>query len=370
MSSPAQIFFKNTATSKAVKRGERGLVFRSHHGAPTFLRDVQTALRKRRFWSDTPRLAVLLMDAIRGLYAAKPDDPADLSVEYDRSFYIETSSDRDAYFQVNVLPGQRAQIQSLFSEAIVWSGSFADYSSLDDGFFEQTFQDICCEGNDDDDERERAKPSAPAGQRYFEYRGGTSHKFWEVSRSGAALTTRYGRIGGQGQRTTKRFKSEELARREHEKLVAEKVRKGYVERRPPARVVQAVQAAVHDEPWRAAAVVSFDDEVFVTTDRTGDLLEKVKASIQQVGPPDDPREMSLCHHLVDNLRGVADMENCALQVKALKKCKFNVGLSSVRPARGVDLLVAFSKKQMTIKTFSGRSEKVVWKGDAGKFVKR
>jgi hypothetical protein len=35
-----------------------------------------------------------------------------------------------------------------------------------------------------------AAPAAPAGARYFEFTGGTSNKFWEVSLSGADLTTR------------------------------------------------------------------------------------------------------------------------------------------------------------------------------------
>ncbi len=358
MSSPAQLFFKKAASSKPVKCGERGLVFRSHHGAQTFLGDVRGALGKRKFWGDTPRLAVLLMDAIRGLYASSPDD---LSVEYDCDFYIEKSSDRDAYFQVNILPGQSVQIQNLFSEAIVWSGSFVDYLSLNARFFDKIYEDVCLSGNDGDeedvDESDRAprsvKASRPARGGYFEYRLGTSSKFWEVSRKGASVTTRYGRIGTRGQQTATKFKAEELAKRALEKLVAEKIRKGYIARAAPSAVVRVMP---QDEPWYPAGLVSFDDDVFLTTDRTGDLLEKVKRSIARVGPPSDPSDMSFCHHLVDNLRDIADMKNCALQAKALRKCKFNVGLSNARPVRGVDIEVAFSKKRMTVKTSSGRAE--------------
>ncbi|MBX5484400.1 MAG: WGR domain-containing protein [Myxococcaceae bacterium] len=56
---------------------------------------------------------------------------------------------------------------------------------------------------------------------------GTSNKFWEISVSGNVLTTRWGRIGGAGQSKSTTFKDAAAAQREHDKLVAEKLRKGY-----------------------------------------------------------------------------------------------------------------------------------------------
>jgi predicted DNA-binding WGR domain protein len=61
----------------------------------------------------------------------------------------------------------------------------------------------------------------------YEFSGGTSNKFWEIQLEGKTLTTTYGRIGSDGQSTTKSFASEEQAKKEHDKLVAEKVKKGY-----------------------------------------------------------------------------------------------------------------------------------------------
>ena len=65
--------------------------------------------------------------------------------------------------------------------------------------------------------------------RRFEFRKGTSEKFWEVAVEGRAVTVRFGRIGAQGQEKTKSLPTPEAARAEHDQLVAEKLRKGYVE---------------------------------------------------------------------------------------------------------------------------------------------
>jgi DNA ligase-1 len=72
--------------------------------------------------------------------------------------------------------------------------------------------------------------SGDAAARYFEFVDGKSSKFWEVQLDGSSLITRYGRIGTDGQRTLKDFTSEDGARREREKLVLEKTKKGYVEK--------------------------------------------------------------------------------------------------------------------------------------------
>lgn len=73
----------------------------------------------------------------------------------------------------------------------------------------------------------RASASKP---RYFEYVEGTSNKFWEVSQAGNTMTTRWGRIGSNGQSKTKAFASEESAANAVAKLIEEKTGEGYAER--------------------------------------------------------------------------------------------------------------------------------------------
>ncbi len=61
----------------------------------------------------------------------------------------------------------------------------------------------------------------------YEFSEGTSNKFWEINLSGTSFTTTYGKIGASGATTIKTFGSDADAKKEHDKLVAEKVKKGY-----------------------------------------------------------------------------------------------------------------------------------------------
>lgn len=61
----------------------------------------------------------------------------------------------------------------------------------------------------------------------YEFVEGSSSKFWEIELSGTAFTVKWGRIGTDGQTQVKKFASADKAQAEHDKLVAEKVKKGY-----------------------------------------------------------------------------------------------------------------------------------------------
>jgi predicted DNA-binding WGR domain protein len=66
-------------------------------------------------------------------------------------------------------------------------------------------------------------------KRHFEYVGGSSAKFWEVSNSGAEVTVRFGRIGTDGQTHTKTLPDAGAAATHAEKLISQKTAKGYQE---------------------------------------------------------------------------------------------------------------------------------------------
>jgi predicted DNA-binding WGR domain protein len=66
-------------------------------------------------------------------------------------------------------------------------------------------------------------------KRRFEYVGGSSAKFWEVETDAGTVTVRYGRIGTPGQRQVKIFPVSIAAQNHAEKLVKQKLAKGYVE---------------------------------------------------------------------------------------------------------------------------------------------
>lgn len=67
------------------------------------------------------------------------------------------------------------------------------------------------------------------GSRLFENREGKSSKFWEINVDGQRLTTRWGRIGSQGQSKTRQFASPELAWAERDASIAAKLASGYRE---------------------------------------------------------------------------------------------------------------------------------------------
>lgn len=74
-------------------------------------------------------------------------------------------------------------------------------------------------------------PPPPSGARHFEFIGGSSRKFWEVSVDGANLVVRYGRIGSAGQSRTKPCADPAAARAQADRLIAEKLAEGYSESR-------------------------------------------------------------------------------------------------------------------------------------------
>ncbi len=72
--------------------------------------------------------------------------------------------------------------------------------------------------------------AAPAGKgRRFEFKEDGSAKFWEIELEEESFTARWGKIGTAGQEKTQDFDSKKDARIAADKLIAEKVKKGYQE---------------------------------------------------------------------------------------------------------------------------------------------
>jgi bifunctional non-homologous end joining protein LigD len=66
-------------------------------------------------------------------------------------------------------------------------------------------------------------------RREFQYADDKSDKFWHIELADSSFTVHFGRTGTNGQTQTKEFGSAEAAKKEYEKLIAEKVKKGYTE---------------------------------------------------------------------------------------------------------------------------------------------
>jgi predicted DNA-binding WGR domain protein len=74
-----------------------------------------------------------------------------------------------------------------------------------------------------------SSPNDATGFRRFEFSEGNVSKFWQIKQESCNTVVQYGRIGTAGQSKTKSFDTPEAAAQEVEKLVREKLRKGYLE---------------------------------------------------------------------------------------------------------------------------------------------
>jgi predicted DNA-binding WGR domain protein/cell wall assembly regulator SMI1 len=110
-------------------------------------------------------------------------------------------------------------------------------------------------------------------KRMFELVEGTSSKFWEVWVEGDEVHTRYGRIGAAGQTTVKDEGSAEKAQKLHDKLVAEKTKKGYVEKGAAAKAAPAKA----EKAEKAAAAPAFDAKKYAAR------IAKIEANAKKAG---------------------------------------------------------------------------------------
>src|SRR5262245_11894294 len=88
-----------------------------------------------------------------------------------------------------------------------------------------------------------------ATEREFQFVDGGSSKFWKIELDGSSHTVTFGRIGTSGQSKTKSFDTDAAALKDHDKLIAEKTGKGYVEiGGAPATATAAASTAAAKAP--------------------------------------------------------------------------------------------------------------------------
>jgi uncharacterized protein (TIGR02996 family) len=119
--------------------------------------------------------------------------------------------------------------------------------------------------------------------RTFEYRDATSDKFWTIDLQGSSFTVAWGRRGAKGQTQTKTFADADRARREHDKLVTEKLGKGYKETTPnatptvgaprPTPLSNALEQALFDNPDDLAAHMAYADYLHEQGDPRGEFIQ-------------------------------------------------------------------------------------------------
>jgi uncharacterized protein (TIGR02996 family) len=111
--------------------------------------------------------------------------------------------------------------------------------------------------------------------RTFQYGDAKSHKFWNIDVSGSGFTVTYGKVGSAGQTRTKTFASAETAQAEADKLIREKLKKGYVETTPKAAISQdeAFEEAIRANPHDLATVCAYADYLAERDDPRGEFMQ-------------------------------------------------------------------------------------------------
>jgi uncharacterized protein (TIGR02996 family) len=125
--------------------------------------------------------------------------------------------------------------------------------------------------------------------RTFVFTDEKSHKFWNIDLQGATFTVRYGKVGAKGQTQTKDFPDAEMARKAHDKLIAEKLAAGYVEttaRPAPAAspLQRSLEEALVENPDDLAAHSAYADYLTEQGDPRGEFIS-VQLALEDPGRP-------------------------------------------------------------------------------------
>jgi uncharacterized protein (TIGR02996 family) len=111
--------------------------------------------------------------------------------------------------------------------------------------------------------------------RTFQLSDAKSHKFWNIDVQGNKFTVTFGKIGTAGQSQTKTFDSAAEAQHEAEKLIREKLKKGYVETTPKA-AVSTEEAFIHSlqkNPHDVAGWCAYADFLVEKGDPRGEFMQ-------------------------------------------------------------------------------------------------
>jgi uncharacterized protein (TIGR02996 family) len=132
--------------------------------------------------------------------------------------------------------------------------------------------------------------------RTFEFRDSKSNKFWNIELQGTQFTVTYGKIGAKGQTQTKSFGDDARARKEHDKLVAEKLGKGYVETTvgtgsTSANDRQAFERSLAANPDDRATHAAYADWLTEQGDPRGEFIQVQLALEEEKRGPGERKEL-------------------------------------------------------------------------------
>jgi uncharacterized protein (TIGR02996 family) len=130
--------------------------------------------------------------------------------------------------------------------------------------------------------------------RTFVFTDAKANKFWNIDLQGSRFTVTFGKVGTQGQTQTKAFPDKGKARKAHDKLIAEKLAKGYVEttaRQAPSLspLQQSLEEALVENPDDLAAHSAYADYLMEQGDPRGEFIQ-VQLTLEDPGRPPKERK--------------------------------------------------------------------------------
>jgi uncharacterized protein (TIGR02996 family) len=129
--------------------------------------------------------------------------------------------------------------------------------------------------------------------RTFIYTDERSNKFWNIELSAASFTVQFGRVGSAGQTQVKTFPDEAQARKEHDKLIREKLGKGYVETTPAEKPVlslrESLEQALAENLDDLATHMAYADHLTEQGDTRGEFIS-VQLALEDPARPAGERE--------------------------------------------------------------------------------
>ena len=112
--------------------------------------------------------------------------------------------------------------------------------------------------------------------RTFKFVDDDAYKFWKIELSGTSYTVTYGRIGGKGRTTVKSFATPEKAKAAYEKIIAEKLGKGYIETTPvqtAPKLENTLEMALFANPDDIATHAAYADWLGEQGDPRGEFIQ-------------------------------------------------------------------------------------------------
>ncbi|MEW4564783.1 DUF4132 domain-containing protein [Bremerella sp. JC770] len=118
---------------------------------------------------------------------------------------------------------------------------------------------------------------------------GSSNKFWNIELDGSSHTVKFGRVGTDGQTRTKDFDSEEDAKKSYDKLVAEKLKKGYED--PGSDATETPAASTPKKTTTKKTTPT------ATTKKKSSKKAEVKASVAQSDTSEFAVDLNVTHEI-------------------------------------------------------------------------